>query len=62
VALPDPDWLLRGDCLPAQVRGAHQVLASSRLKGVKLDPLDVVARVEAQQAAEAQQRQQAAAA
>jgi len=37
-----------------EVRGAHQVLASQRVKGLKLDPLTVVDQVEQQQHAEQQ--------
>lgn len=38
-----------------EVRGAHQVLSSQRVKGLKLDPLTVVDQVEQQQHAEQQQ-------
>ncbi len=41
-----------------EVRGAHQVLASRRLKDAGLDTLDIVARVEQQQAEEQRRRQQ----
>lgn len=59
---PVSDEALKRIIRREEVRGAHQVLSSQRLKSLGLDPLDVVARVEQQQAAEKQQRQEMAAA
>lgn len=43
-----------------QVRGAHQVLGSHRLKGLVKDPLALMEAVEQQREKEEQQRQQQA--
>jgi hypothetical protein len=55
---PLSDEALRRVVSREEVRGVHQLLGSSRVQGLGLDPTDVLERVEQQQAAERQQRQQ----